>query len=254
MSGFVEILREEAQKAADLAGPRACCLSGVSFSAVGVRPPVSLLLPNDKGQAIAVPKVQFVSPEALVFFVQQVAKRCDQTAVKAQVKQVLELNQAGHKCAPEAARVAAKACDNLVHWRMEEHNCNEEFLEKRKQAIEQRKEAEKAQKQAEKDKAKEAKKAEKAASSSSSDEAEKPVAKRAPKRKRSDAEEGSPTPASSPSKPAESSEEKQDKPKVKRVRKEKSAPKPREALGLAVDETIGSFQPALGDNWDSMAQ
>lgn len=251
MSGFVEILREEAQKAADLAGPRACCLSGVSFSAVGVRPPVSLLLPNDKGQAVAVPKVQFVSPEALVFFVQQVARRCDQTAVKAQVKQVLELNQAGHKCAPEAARVAAKACDNLVHWRMEEHNCNEEFLEKRKQAIEQRKEAEKAQKQAEKDKAKEAKKA---ASSSSSDEAEKPVAKRAPKRKRSDAEEGSPTPASSPSKPAESSEEKQDKPKVKRVRKEKSAPKPREALGLAVDETIGSFQPSLGGSWDSMAQ
>jgi len=103
---------------------------------------------------------------------------------------------------------------------------------------------------AEKDKAKEAKKAEKAASSSS-DEAE----KRAPKRKRSDAEEGSPTPASSPAKPAESSEEKQDKPKVKRVRKEKSAPKPREALGLAVEEmVIGVFQPALGDNWDSMAQ
>lgn len=248
---FISILREEADKAANLAGRNACCLTGVSLSAVGSRVPVSLLLPNEKGQYVSVPKVQFVAPEALFFFIQAVAKRCDSSAIKSQLKQVLEANQASHKCLSESARAAAKGCDALVHWRMDENDHNEEFLEQRKQSLEQRKEAEKAKKVAEKEKEKEAKKVEKekeAKKSSSDDE----KTKRVPKRKRSDSDSGSPTPASSPAKPAE--EEQQEKPKVKRVRKEKSAAKPREALGLAVDETIGSFQPALGGSWDSMAQ
>ena len=218
-------VREAAINKADEVGRGVCCVTGLSIPEGN--PGCSLRVISERGVPAAVPKAQFVSIEAALRFIGQVCQ-ANPDSDKKEASALANLNRCGVDMSKERGtaviKIAEKAglfvgdCGNsLLKAAREKYDAD------CKEKGDAAKEKEKQEKLAAKEKEKQVKAAEK--------EKEKSA-----KRKIDEVEAASAEPVAAP--------------KAKRVRKEKAAPKAREALGLDADQVIGT---QVDEEW-GMAQ
>lgn len=208
-------VREAAINKADEVGRGVCCVTKLSIP--DGNPGCSLRVISERGVVAVVPKAQFVSIEAVLRFIGQVCQATPDHDKK-EAQALAAINRCGVEMSKERGtaviKIAEKSdvfsgdCGNTA-LKAAREKYDADCKEKRDAA----KEKEKQEKLAAKEKEKQAKAAEK--------EKEK-----VSKRKIDEVEAVSAEPVAAP--------------KAKRVRKEKAAPKPREALGLDADQVIGT--------------
>lgn len=245
---FSDFLRECAVGRADALGRGVCVQTKLAI--VDPNPGCSLRVLNGSQKPVVVPKAQFVSLEAVLRFIGELSKqypgvdkkevtalvainKCDQEINKERGVAVVKISDKVGAFAGDCDNAALK--EKRAKWDADLKVKQDEAKEKEKAAKLAEKEKEKAAKAAEKEKAAKAKDMDVAPD-------EKPAkAKRAPKRKADEVEVVASGSVSS------GSEGESPKPKTKRVRKEKAAAKPRDALGLDIDQSIGAV---IEQGWD----
>lgn len=249
---FSDFLRNCAVGRADTLGRGVCVQTLLAIRDPNPGCPLRVL--NGSAKPVAVPKAQFVCVEAVLRFIGELSKQYpdldkkELTALIAINRCNAELNKdRGVAVVKVSERTAAFAgdCDNTPLKAL-----REKYDADLKAKQDEQKEKEKAAKAAEKEKEKQAKQAEKAKADKAKDvaaaadeAAAKP--KRAPKRKAEEVEQVAVL-ASGEVSPAKDGAS----PKAKRVRKEKKTKepaKPRDALGLDVDQAIGAV---IEQDWE----